>query len=35
MNLTTPYNGTIFGETRGFVMQNQPRSWSWTNRIEF
>lgn len=30
-----PYNGTIFGETRGLVMQNQPRSWSWTNRIEF
>ncbi|MBC7369210.1 MAG: TonB-dependent receptor [Undibacterium sp.] len=33
--LANPFSGSIYGETRGFVQQNQPRTWSWTNRIDF
>jgi outer membrane receptor protein involved in Fe transport len=31
-----PASGTnLFGEWRGFVMMNQPRSWAWTNSLSF
>lgn len=34
--IRNPASGTnIFGEWRGFIMMNQPRSWAWTNRISF
>jgi outer membrane receptor protein involved in Fe transport len=34
--LRNPASGTnIFGDWRGFVMMNQPRSWAWTNSVGF
>ena len=34
--IRNPASGTNnFGEWRGYVMMNQPRSWAWTNRIGF
>ena len=34
--IRNPASGTnLFGEWRGFIMMNQPRSWAWTNRISF
>jgi hypothetical protein len=34
--LRNPASGTnIFGEWRGLVMMNQPRSWAWTNSLGF
>ncbi len=34
--LRNPASGTnTFGEWRGLVMMNQPRSWAWTNTVGF
>jgi hypothetical protein len=33
--LPQPYNGTLYGETRGRYYTAEPRSWAWRNDLRF
>jgi hypothetical protein len=33
--LPQPYNGTLYGETRGLYYTAEPRSWAWRNDFRF